>query len=143
MPPGDPPGNLLLRLCLQTGVWLAIMAGLLLGGAENAAWPQGLVYLAIFTKLFAVTQGFHPPQTSLNRFMNTTLESGLIIGLLLMMVGAVLVAIAATHWRAVSFGNLNPRQTMREVIPAVVLMVIGAQTIFGSFFLSVLGIGRR
>jgi len=40
---------LLLRLCLQTGVWLAIMAGLLLGGAENAAWPQGLIYLAIFT----------------------------------------------------------------------------------------------
>jgi protein-S-isoprenylcysteine O-methyltransferase Ste14 len=49
MPPGDPNGNLLLRLCLQTGVWLAIMAGLLLGGAENAAWPQGLIYLAIFT----------------------------------------------------------------------------------------------
>ena len=49
MPPGDPKGNLLLRLCLQTGVWLAIMAGLLLGGAENAAWPQGLIYLAIFT----------------------------------------------------------------------------------------------
>ena len=49
MPPGDLPGNLLLRLCLQTGVWLAIMAGLLLGGAKNAAWPQGLIYLAIFT----------------------------------------------------------------------------------------------
>ena len=49
MPPGDRTRNLLLRLCLQTGLWLAIMAGLLLGGAENAAWPQGLVYLAIFT----------------------------------------------------------------------------------------------
>lgn len=49
MPPGDRSGNLLLRLCLQTGVWLAIMAGLLLGGAENATWPQGLIYLAIFT----------------------------------------------------------------------------------------------
>src|SRR3954464_12603119 len=49
MPPGDPKGNLLPRLCLQTGAWLAIMAALLLGGAENAAWPQGLIYLAIFT----------------------------------------------------------------------------------------------
>lgn len=49
MPPGDQTGNLLLRLCLQTGVWLAIMAGLLLGGAKNALWPQGLIYLAIFT----------------------------------------------------------------------------------------------
>jgi len=49
MPPGDQTGNLLLRLCLQTAVWLAIMAGLLLGGAENALWPQGLIYLAIFT----------------------------------------------------------------------------------------------
>ncbi len=49
MPPGERTGNLLLRLCLQTGVWLAIMAGLLLGGAENALWPQGLIYLAMFT----------------------------------------------------------------------------------------------
>ena len=49
MPPGDQTGNLLLRLCLQTGVWLAIMAGLLLGGADNALWPQGLIYLVIFT----------------------------------------------------------------------------------------------
>lgn len=49
MPPGDSTGNLLLRLCLQTGLWLAIMAALLLGGAENPAWPQGLAYLAIFT----------------------------------------------------------------------------------------------
>jgi protein-S-isoprenylcysteine O-methyltransferase Ste14 len=49
MPPGERTGNLLLRLCLQTGMWLAIMAGLLLGGAENALWPQGLIYLTIFT----------------------------------------------------------------------------------------------
>ena len=41
---------------------------------------------------------------------------------------------------AVDFGALDPRVTMREIIPAAVLLTIGVQTIFASFFLSILGI---
>ena len=37
------------------------------------------------------------------------------------------------------FGALDPRTTMREVIPAVVLLALGVQTVFASFFLSILG----
>jgi protein-S-isoprenylcysteine O-methyltransferase Ste14 len=42
------PGNLALRLCLQTGVWLAVMAALLLTGAGRWRWPQAWAFLAIF-----------------------------------------------------------------------------------------------
>jgi hypothetical protein len=38
------------------------------------------------------------------------------------------------------FGVLDPRTTMREVIPAAVLLTLGVQTVFASFFLSILGI---
>jgi hypothetical protein len=52
------------------------------------------------------------------------------------------LVIAVVSWSAVGFGNLNPTLTMREVIPAVVLMALGTQTVFASFFLSILGIDR-
>jgi hypothetical protein len=32
---------------------------------------------------------------------------------------------------------------MRQVIPAVVLLMLGVQTIFASFFLSILGLRRK
>jgi len=47
--------------------------------------------------------------------------------------------VAVLSWGAVGFGNLDPRLTMREVIPAAVLLTLGVQTIFASFFLSILG----
>jgi len=45
-------------------------------------------------------------------------------------------------WQAVGFGNLDPSLTMREVIPAVVLLALGTQTVFASFFISILLIER-
>ena len=43
-------------------------------------------------------------------------------------------------WGAAGFGALDPSVTMREVIPAAVLLTLGVQTVFASFFLSILGI---
>jgi protein-S-isoprenylcysteine O-methyltransferase Ste14 len=42
------PGNLALRFCLQTGVWLVVMTVLVLGGAGSWRWPQGWIFLGIF-----------------------------------------------------------------------------------------------
>jgi protein-S-isoprenylcysteine O-methyltransferase Ste14 len=41
-------GKLVLRLCLQAGIWLAIMALMLLGASGNWAWPQGWAFLGIY-----------------------------------------------------------------------------------------------
>jgi len=46
-------------------------------------------------------------------------------------------------WRAAAYGPLEARQTLRIVIPAVTLTLLGAQTILSSFFLSLLQLGRR
>ena len=100
-----------------------------------------LIVFAVFTKVFAMQQGFHPPNpsyTAMFRYVN--LETGLALGALLLLLGAAGTVIAVLSWGAAGFGSLDPRLTMREVIPAAVLLTLGVQTIFASFFLSILGI---
>jgi hypothetical protein len=52
----------------------------------------------------------------------------------------IALVLAVASWGAVGFGTLNPSLTMREVIPAVVLLALGTQTVFASFFISILSI---
>jgi hypothetical protein len=100
-----------------------------------------LVVFAVFTKVFAMQQGFHPPnRTYSGMFRYMSLETGLVIGALMFLVGIVVMFVAVLSWQSVGFGNLDPRTTMREIIPAAVLLTLGVQTIFASFFLSILGI---
>jgi len=100
-----------------------------------------LVVFAVFTKVFAMQQGFHPPNPGYRAmFRYVQLETGLVIGGLLLVLGSVGTVVAVVSWGAAGFGSLDPRVTMREVIPAAVLLTLGVQTIFASFFLSILGI---
>ena len=102
-----------------------------------------LVLFAIFTKIFAIQSGFHQPYPlleSVSRYV--TLEVGLAAGTLMVLVGVIALILAVASWGAVGFGTLNPSLTMREVIPAVVLLALGTQTVFASFFISILSIDR-
>ena len=100
-----------------------------------------LIVFAVFTKVFAMRIGFHPPNPTYSAmFRFVQLETGLVIGVAMFLVGVLGIVAAAFSWQAVGFGALDPRVTMREIIPAAVLLTLGVQTIFASFFLSILGI---
>jgi hypothetical protein len=100
-----------------------------------------LVVFAVFTKVFAMQQGFHPRNATYSAlFRHLRLETGLLAGALMFALGVVGIVVAVLSWQSVGFGSLNPSVTMREVIPAAVLLTLGVQTIFASFFLSILGI---
>jgi glycosyltransferase involved in cell wall biosynthesis len=100
-----------------------------------------LVLFAVFTKVFAIRMGFHPPHPVLaGLFRYITLEVGLLAGTLMVLAGIIGLVLAVVSWRSVGFGNLDPSLTMREVIPAVLLLAIGTQTVFASFFISILSI---
>ncbi len=102
-----------------------------------------LVLFAVFTKIFAIREGFHPPHPMLERLFDyVTLEVGLLAGAIMALAGIVGLIAAVVSWHAVGFGNLDPSLTMREVIPAVVLLALGTQTVFASFFISILSIDR-
>jgi len=103
-----------------------------------------LVVFAVFTKIFAIREGFHRPHprlTWLHRYV--TLEVGVIAGLMMTIVGLAALTAAILIWQRARFGSLDPRVTMRVVIPSVVVMALGIQTIFASFFLSILGMNVR
>jgi len=143
----------LVLLVVGVGLSLALLPGpLRVGGARLdihtmlvagflALLGYQLVLFAVFTKFFAIRVGFHPPHPALQRlFRYITLEVGLAAGALLALIGVVVLVIAVASWSRTGFGSLNPDVTMREVIPAVVLTALGTQTVFASFFVSILGI---
>ena len=102
------------------------------------------VNFAVFTKVFAITEGLLPEDPRLNKlFRYVTLETGLIAGGLLFFGGLALSLYALSSWGAHSFGPLDPSHTLRLVIPAVALITLGLQTILSSFFLSILGLKRH
>jgi uncharacterized membrane protein YphA (DoxX/SURF4 family) len=102
------------------------------------------IAFAVFTKLFAISEGLLPPDATLDKlFRYITLEVGLLVGAMLLLVGLGTSVYAVGFWGSKHFGMLDYPHTMRMVIPAALLLILGAQTIFASFFLSVLGLRRR
>jgi glycosyltransferase involved in cell wall biosynthesis len=102
------------------------------------------VIFAVFTKVFAITQGLLPEDPRLTTmFRYIQLETGIITGSLLLFGGIGLSVYALIFWRAASFGPLDPSRTLRLVIPAVTLIALGLQTVLSSFFLSILGLKRH
>ncbi len=95
-----------------------------------------VLHLGLFAKTFAIQQGYlghDKPMSFL--FRNFTLETGLLVGFLLLMVGLGINLSIFVEWWQLSFGYLF---RIREAILAMTMMVIGIQTIFSSFFLSLL-----
>ncbi len=103
-----------------------------------------LIVFAMFTKAFAVTEGFHPAPAYFSWIFNyVRLETGVIAGAVSALIGFGMLWMAVEGWRAVGFGGLDPRETMRQVVPGGVLIMLGIQTIYSSFFLSILGLDRE
>ncbi|MDJ0842673.1 glycosyltransferase family 2 protein [Crocosphaera sp.] len=102
------------------------------------------VSFAVFTKAFAITEGLLPQDPKIQRFFRyVNLESGLIIGTVLLLLGLGGSLYALGSWGDKLFGSLDPIVTMRIIIPSVTCLALGIQVIFSSFFLSVLGLKRR
>src|SRR5262249_7163753 len=66
------------------------------------------------------------------------LERGLILGTVLLLVGLGLNGYLAAIWFGEHLGHLNVQATLRWAIWGCTTMVLGAQIMFGSFFLTML-----
>jgi glycosyltransferase involved in cell wall biosynthesis len=102
------------------------------------------VIFAIFTKVFAISEGLLPEDPKLTRALGLlSLEGGLVVGSLLFLFGLALSSYAVGVWGERSFGALDPSRTLRLIVPAVVSLTLGCQIVLSSFFLSVLQLRRR
>ena len=103
-----------------------------------------LVVLAVFARIFGMTQGFLPEDPRLRRLFGVVrLETGIAVGAALFAGGAAGTIYSLVAWGHTSFGNLDYSHALRLVIPSAGLLVLGAQTIVLSFFLSFLGLRDR
>ncbi|MEP3480174.1 MAG: glycosyltransferase family 2 protein [Fuerstiella sp.] len=100
-----------------------------------------LLTVGTFARQYASAVGLQPPnpmvQQAEERF---SLEVGIVLGLGASLVGGGLFVSAFLAWRSAGFGAMSAELTVSRVIPAVTLGMIGVQTIFGSFLLSMIGL---
>ncbi len=116
---------------------------LLFGSLFILCGYQAIVF-AVFTKTFAISEGLMPEDPKLNKlFEIVNLEKGLIVSLLMLVAGIILLLVAVNQWRLTGFGLLDYSQTMRLVIPGATLTALAVQTLFSSFFMSILGMKRK
>jgi len=141
-------GLLLMVMLVTSGTyWLGAI-----GLSVNTMLTAGVMVLVGYQILLAGTfvrrlgtvLGTHPQNEFLHRWQNRlSMEYGVIAGGALMLIGAGLLAQATWIWSRVNFGRLPVEVSIRQVIPAVILISVGVQTVFGSFFLSLLSYARR
>jgi glycosyltransferase involved in cell wall biosynthesis len=148
------PGALLMLIGLLIAIWILpgprTVGGItfdvhtLLYAAVMVLLGFQAISFAVFAKVFAITEGLFPADPRFTKlFRVVTLEVGLAVGGLFILLGLAGSWYAFSTWAEHWFGPLNSGEVLRLIIPAVVSLTLGLQIVFSSFFLSVLGLRRR
>ena len=99
-----------------------------------------ILSIGAFAKVFSYAERFDRGSVSLQRTLRrVTLETGLVLGLILFLAGFAGCGWIAWKWAAGGFG---PLYEIRAVLFWAMWLFLGIQVTFGSFFLSMLGISR-
>ena len=116
------------------------IAGLMYAASLTIIGYQAL-WFGLLMQTYAESRGILPEARRMRRVRRTlTLERGLIIGVGLLLIGTLVAIISILRWRSVHFGPLDPAQNVRLITPAILGLVLGSQTVLGSFSIGVLGI---
>lgn len=103
-----------------------------------------LMTFAMFAKLFAISEGLLPEDPRLVKASRViTLEVGILFGLVLVLAGLGLLYSGFLFWGRHHFGPLSYPDSLRLIIPGVTSLTLGVEIVFSSFFMSVLGLGRK
>ena len=102
-----------------------------------------IITLGIYAKVYAKSAGLEEGDRFINFLSrHCNLERGVLLGLLVLFSGLAFNIHIASQWISHDF-NLDGRLQLRAALWGLTLMLIGAQVMFSSFFLSILGIKKR
>ena len=122
---------------LAGGVTLDVNTLVFTAAAVECGFQATVFY--VFAKTFAIRSGLLPEDRVVTRLREILrLERGLILGAVLAGTGALLAAYAIGFWSVRSFGHLDPQMSLRIVVPAATLLMLGLQMMFSSCLLSIL-----
>jgi hypothetical protein len=100
-----------------------------------------IISVGFFAKVFSYAERFDRRSVSLRRLLHrVTLEDGLLVGAISFVAGSIGCLSIVWKWAASGFG---PLFEVREVLFWSMWLFLGIETIFASFFLSMLGISRE
>jgi hypothetical protein len=113
----------------------------LIFGALALILGYNIVLFDVFAKTYSMGAGLAKPGRWLRRLMGFfTLERGVVIGGILLVAGLGLEMKITLDWISRDFGAL---MAVRGIVIGMTAMLLGAQTIFASFLLSLLLLQRR
>ncbi len=113
----------------------------LLFGSLSLILGYNLILFDIFAKTFSMGVGFAEPKRWLTRLTSLfSLEKGLIVGAAVFLGGLGIEAKIIYDWASRDYGEL---MAVRGIVIGMTALVIGAQTIFASFLISLMLIKRR
>lgn len=98
-----------------------------------------MVLFSVLTKLMGIRNGWLPDAGIGKRLLEVlTLERCLVVAAIIFASGLLMSVHAVQLWAGQGFGELDPGQTMRWVIPSVILMAVGGELGLSAFFLEAL-----
>jgi len=97
------------------------------------------VLFSLFTYVFGVNTGLLPKDRVTEKLIRQLgLEKGILFSIGMIFLGFIASVGALVYWSQNHFGEIDPTFSMRLAIPGAVLFTLGFQTLFASFFLSIL-----
>jgi len=103
-----------------------------------------MVLFAVMTKVIGIRNGWLPNDSLFARWLaRLTLERCLCVALALFAAGLGISLYAMTTWASADFGALDPRVTMRWVIPSTTLLALGGELFLAGFLLDALRLPNR
>ncbi len=98
-----------------------------------------LIIFAGFAKIYSINHLGEKSKVFENLFQHITIERASLIGGMVIILGIITFILIALKWLDSGFGELNE---IKNSVAGLTLIVLGIQTIFSSFMLSILGIKK-
>jgi hypothetical protein len=100
-----------------------------------------ILTLGLFAKTYSLSEGFGKKDKLLEQvYRNFNLEKGIFVGAGLALFGLLVGIYILSKWIIMGFGPLNEIQLS---LVSILLMILGIQTIFSSFFISILMLPKK
>ena len=99
-----------------------------------------LIIFSIFAKTYAITHLNEKNQSFEKLYRYITLEKASILGIILAITGLTIYLTIFNTWITRNLGSLNQ---IKNLVLALTLTILGIQTIFSAFMLSILGIKEK